>query len=172
MGSGNQEALLPRSEYPVEKTPFTSTHDYDESFPVEDQPSRRQSFFRWITIALSICFFLLFFFHDQLPEACKHGKGKHGKGKHSIDKRVAKILKTTPLIDGHNDLGIFIRAAYNNHINNETFKHEFENGGLPMHVDLPRLKEGMNGGAFWSAFVPCPADGNNFDDSNYANCEF
>lgn len=39
------------------------------------------------------------------------------------------------------------------------------------HVDLPRLKEGRNGGAFWSAYVPCPKDGRNFADENYADCE-
>ena len=36
------------------------------------------------------------------------------------------------------------------------------------HVDLPRLKKGKNGGAFWSAFVPCPEDGLDFTDENYA----
>jgi membrane dipeptidase len=38
------------------------------------------------------------------------------------------------------------------------------------HVDLPRLKEGKNGGAFWSAFVPCPANWSDFSDENYAAC--
>jgi hypothetical protein len=38
-------------------------------------------------------------------------------------------------------------------------------------VDLPRLKEGKNGGAFWSAFVPCPTNGTDFSDENYAECE-
>ena len=40
-----------------------------------------------------------------------------------------------------------------------------------MHVDLPRLKKGKNGGAFWSAFVPCPQDGTDFSDENYAECK-
>jgi len=39
------------------------------------------------------------------------------------------------------------------------------------HVDLPRLREGKNGGAFWSAFVPCPANWSDFSDKNYADCE-
>lgn len=43
---------------------------------------------------------------------------------------------------------------------------------MPMHVDLPRLKEGRNGGAFWSAFVPCPKNGTDFSDENYADCKF
>lgn len=39
------------------------------------------------------------------------------------------------------------------------------------HVDLPRLAEGKNGGAFWSAFVPCPKNGLDFSDENYADCK-
>jgi membrane dipeptidase len=49
-----------------------------------------------------------------------------------------------------------IRAHYANHINNATFRRLFSHGGLAGHVDLPRLKAGMSGGAFWSAFWPCP----------------
>lgn len=29
----------------------------------------------------------------------------------------------------------------------------------------------MNGGFFWSAFVPCPAKGDDFSDENYADSE-
>lgn len=37
-------------------------------------------------------------------------------------------------------------------------------------VDLPRLDAGRVGGSFWSAFVPCPANGSDFSDANYAPC--
>ncbi|KAI1404608.1 putative dipeptidase [Hypoxylon fuscum] len=86
----------------------------------------------------------------------------------SIEERVQKILSKTPLIDGHNDFAIFIRAMYNNHIYNENFTKPFEQGGLAMHVDLPRLREGQNGGAFWSVFTPCPENGTDYSDENYA----
>jgi membrane dipeptidase len=72
-----------------------------------------------------------------------------------------------PPIDGHNDLAIFIRAYYNNHIYNETFSEPFAKGGLRGHVDIPRLQAGMNGGAFWSVFWPCPANGTDYSDKNY-----
>ncbi|ROT43136.1 hypothetical protein SODALDRAFT_327306 [Sodiomyces alkalinus F11] len=36
------------------------------------------------------------------------------------------------------------------------------------HVDLPRLREGQSGGAFWSVFTPCPSNGSDFSDKNYA----
>ena len=34
-------------------------------------------------------------------------------------------------------------------------------------VDLPRLKDGKQGGAFWSAFTLCPKNGTDFSDANY-----
>ncbi|KAE8442633.1 hypothetical protein EG329_002990 [Mollisiaceae sp. DMI_Dod_QoI] len=87
----------------------------------------------------------------------------------TIEQRVHQILLDTPLIDGHNDLAILIRFRFNNQLYDEEFKKPFEEGGMPMHVDLPRLRQGMNGGAFWSAFVPCPKDGLDFSDANYAD---
>lgn len=39
---------------------------------------------------------------------------------------------------------------------------------MPAQVDLPRLKDGKVGGAFWSAFVLCPKNGTDFSDGNYA----
>ena len=60
---------------------------------------------------------------------------------------------------------------HSNHIYGEDFKKPFEEGGMSGHVDLPRLKEGKNGGAFLSAFVPCPKNGSDFSDENYADCK-
>ncbi|TAQ84071.1 hypothetical protein B7494_g7601 [Chlorociboria aeruginascens] len=72
------------------------------------------------------------------------------------------------LQDGHNDLAILIRFLYNNRIYDDEFKKPFEEGGMYAHVDIPRLRAGKNGGAFWSAFVPCPANGTDFSNENYA----
>ena len=69
--------------------------------------------------------------------------------------------------DGHNDLAILIRFVYQNDLYNESFRDKFENGGMPAQVDLPRLKNGKVGGAFWSAFVLCPSNGTDFSDANY-----
>jgi membrane dipeptidase len=70
---------------------------------------------------------------------------------------------------------IFIRAKFQNHIYNQDgkdFADKFENGGLAQHVDIPRLEKGMQGGAFWSAFWPCPlGDSTNFDDDRYHDSE-
>ena len=87
----------------------------------------------------------------------------------SFELQAQKILKKNPLIDGHDDLLIFIRGRYKNRIYDPDFKDRFEKGGLPQHVDLPRLDSGKQGGAFWSAFVPCPpGNGTDFSTERYA----
>ncbi|CAK7239856.1 MAG: hypothetical protein STHCBS139747_001291 [Sporothrix thermara] len=98
--------------------------------------------------------------------ACAHHQGKTNL---TVEERVDRILAGTPLIDGHNDFPIFIREVFNNHINNATFRAGFERDGLPMHVDLPRLRAGKNGGAFWSVFTPCPQNGSDLSDGNYVD---
>jgi membrane dipeptidase len=87
----------------------------------------------------------------------------------TFEERGLKILEETPLIDGHDDLAIYLRFRYKNHLHNATFQKRFEHGGLELHLDLPRLRAGKVGGAFWSAFVPCPKNASyDFSDSIYA----
>ncbi|KAI5805901.1 dipeptidase [Geopyxis carbonaria] len=75
----------------------------------------------------------------------------------SLPPRVAPtvdtVLRDTPLIDGHNDFAIFIRAYFHNRLSDANFT----DGTLAGQVDFPRLRAGRLGGAFWSVFVPCPA---------------
>lgn len=67
---------------------------------------------------------------------------------------------------------ITIRTKFKNHIYGSDFKDKFENGGLVQHTDLPRLDEGRQGGAFWSAFMPCPeGNGTDFSDKRYDDSE-
>lgn len=87
----------------------------------------------------------------------------------TVEGRVKNILTSTPLIDGHNDLPILLRAIYGNHIYNESFRDPFENGKSPGHVDLVRLREGLNGGAFWSVYWPCPNKMLDFEVSYLVN---
>jgi membrane dipeptidase len=86
----------------------------------------------------------------------------------SILSDAAKILTNHPLIDGHNDLLIAIRARYHNRIYQDNFTKPFENGDFISEFDLARADEGLMGGAFWSAWVPCPADGLDFSNKAYA----
>ena len=93
----------------------------------------------------------------------------HPKIPQTIEERVSAILEHTPLIDGHNDLATFIRRAYKNRLHEKSFRDKFENGGMGFHVDLPRLRKGKVGGAFWSAFVTCPdRASDDFSDEQYS----
>lgn len=67
---------------------------------------------------------------------------------------------------------MLLRYLYGNHIYSENFTKPFEQGQLPGHVDLRRLREGQSGGAFWSLFAPCPKNGSDLSDDNYAESEF
>jgi len=118
--------------------------------------------------------FLAFVASIALPLGDHEGNGQPapepvpGRPILTIDERVDAILNQTPLIDGHDDLAIFLRFAYKNEIHTPKFRKNFEEGGMQLHVDLPRLKNGKVGGAFWSAFVPCPANASyDFSDSVY-----
>ncbi|KAJ5207594.1 hypothetical protein N7449_001973 [Penicillium cf. viridicatum] len=86
----------------------------------------------------------------------------------SIEERVENILSQTPLIDGHDDFPILVRELFHNRVNDRNFTEAFVTGKFPGHVDIPRLKQGRVGGTFWSVFVPCPKNGTDFSDENYA----
>lgn len=66
-----------------------------------------------------------------------------------------------------------MRGKFQNHMYDNEFQEKFENGGLPQHVDIPRLEKGMQGGAFWSAFWPCPfGNETDFSDDKYLPSEW
>ncbi|KAI8626328.1 dipeptidyl aminopeptidase [Xylariaceae sp. FL1651] len=69
--------------------------------------------------------------------------------------RTESVLKSTPLIDGHNDLPYLLRVELKNKIYNKTTFPFREH--LGSHTDLTRMKQGRIGGQFWSVFVECPA---------------
>lgn len=68
--------------------------------------------------------------------------------------RARRILRTTPLIDGHNDFPFLLRQQLRNRI----YDHDFEVERLATHTDLRKMREGLMGGQFWSVYVPCPED--------------
>ncbi|EXJ78673.1 membrane dipeptidase [Capronia coronata CBS 617.96] len=86
----------------------------------------------------------------------------------SLEQRVDRILSRTPLLDGHDDLAEQVRAEFQNQIYTPEFRAKFEQGSMPGHFDLPRLKKGRQGGLFWSAWVDCPVDKYDFSNENYA----
>jgi membrane dipeptidase len=67
-----------------------------------------------------------------------------------------RVLSTTPLIDGHNDLPWVIRTYEEGP--GDVLAYDLRNR-TPGHTDIPRLREGMAGGKFWSVWIPSQVAG-------------
>ena len=74
-----------------------------------------------------------------------------------------RVLSTTPLVDGHNDLPWAIREATAAPHDVEAYDLRKKAAG---HTDLDRLKKGMVGGQFWSIYIP-----GEIRDSGYARVQ-
>ncbi|XP_050421020.1 dipeptidase 1-like [Adelges cooleyi] len=73
---------------------------------------------------------------------------------------IRRILGEVPLIDGHNDLPWNIRKFVHNQLMFFNFSSDLKTVGPWSksnwsQTDLPRLRKGMVGAQFWSAYVPC-----------------
>lgn len=71
---------------------------------------------------------------------------------------VRQILKSVPLIDGHND----VPWQYRKHSNDFSaldLAHDTTGLTPTMHTDIPRLRTGGVGGQFWSVYVPTKPSG-------------
>jgi membrane dipeptidase len=73
--------------------------------------------------------------------------------------RVERVLKQTPLIDGHNDLPWEIRERNKGQLSTIDLKSDTSRlppppDGAPLMTDIPRLRAGLVGGQFWSVWVP------------------
>jgi membrane dipeptidase len=64
-----------------------------------------------------------------------------------------RVLSSTPLIDGHNDLPWAIRGSDIAPHDVEATAHDLR-GSTPFHTDIERLRAGMVGGQFWSVYTP------------------
>jgi membrane dipeptidase len=67
--------------------------------------------------------------------------------------RVLEILKTTPLIDGHNDLPWALREKHGNDPYAVDLTTDLD-ASTGLHTDIPRLRAGGVGAQFWSVYVP------------------
>ncbi|KAI5198292.1 hypothetical protein E4T39_06858 [Aureobasidium subglaciale] len=70
-----------------------------------------------------------------------------------IDERVKRVLRDTPLADGHNDLPQQPRCCFKGKIHDNP-KFDLQKGFQRGMTDLPRLKQGAVGLQFWSICVP------------------
>jgi membrane dipeptidase len=67
--------------------------------------------------------------------------------------RVAKVLKATPLIDGHNDWAEVLREREGDARWTMDLTSGLETKPEPYNTDIAMLRRGMVGGQFWSVFV-------------------
>ena len=66
-------------------------------------------------------------------------------------KRIDRILKRTPLIDGHNDLPWALRQDHGQGIAGLT--SDTDQREKPLMTDMARLRAGRVGGQFWSVYI-------------------
>ena len=84
----------------------------------------------------------------------------------SLDARVAyvrRLLRTTPLVDGHNDLPWAMREAAKDPLDVVAYDLRRKTAGM---TDISRLRKGMVGGQFWSVYIP-----GEVRDSGYARIQ-
>lgn len=73
--------------------------------------------------------------------------------------RIDRILRRTPLIDGHNDLPWEIRSAHGNDLASVDLSADTRRLSSPLHTDIQRLRQGRVGAQFWSVYVPASLKG-------------
>ncbi|HUG27857.1 MAG TPA: membrane dipeptidase, partial [Gemmatimonadales bacterium] len=74
-----------------------------------------------------------------------------------------RVLRTTPLFDGHNDLPWAIRQSPTARGNVAAYDLRTRTEG---HTDLERLRQGMVGAQWWSVYLP-----GDWADSGYARVQ-
>src|SRR3954466_13409809 len=66
--------------------------------------------------------------------------------------RIDRILKATPLIDGHNDIAEQLAENYKRHIDGLASGTD-QRQPHPLMTDMARLRQGRVGGQFWSVYI-------------------
>ena len=69
----------------------------------------------------------------------------------ATQKRIDRILKRTPLIDGHNDLPWALREDFSS--STAGLEDGTETRTPPLMTDMQRLRAGRVGGQFWSVYI-------------------
>jgi membrane dipeptidase len=73
--------------------------------------------------------------------------------------RVRRLLRKTPLIDGHNDLAEQYRLRVKDHLGQIDLASDTSRLEPAMHTDIARLRAGGVGAQFWSVYVPADLPG-------------
>ncbi|HEY0112396.1 MAG TPA: dipeptidase [Allosphingosinicella sp.] len=94
-----------------------------------------------------------------LGAAVVSGLSAPASAQDAVDRRIERILKRTPLIDGHNDLPWEIRENYDFWRKPLDLSADTSKLPYPLQTDLPRLREGGVGAQFWSVWIPVSLKG-------------
>jgi membrane dipeptidase len=70
-----------------------------------------------------------------------------------LQARVSRVLKATPLIDGHNDWPELLREREGDARWTMDLRSGLGDRAEPYNTDIARLRQGMVGGQFWSVWV-------------------
>ena len=73
--------------------------------------------------------------------------------------RAARVLKATPLIDGHNDWAEVLREREHQGRWTLDLRRGLDSKPVPYNTDIERLRAGMVGGQFWSVYVSADLPG-------------
>ena len=73
--------------------------------------------------------------------------------------RIARVLKATPLIDGHNDWPELLRDREGDGLQTVDLRSGLDKRPEPYNTDIERLRRGKVGGQFWSVYVSASLPG-------------
>jgi membrane dipeptidase len=76
-----------------------------------------------------------------------------------VPSRITRLLRNSPVIDGHNDLAWEIRERHDAKVEDVDLTKDTSALPFPMQTDIPRLKRGGVGGQFWSVWIPATVTG-------------
>ena len=77
----------------------------------------------------------------------------------SVSARIERVLRATPLIDGHNDLAWELREKYASAVESVDLSANSDRLPHPLMTDIARLRAGRVGGQFWSVYIPSEMTG-------------
>ena len=77
----------------------------------------------------------------------------------AVRQRIDRILKATPLIDGHNDLPWELREHFDPRLGYPDVTRGTDKLAQPLMTDIARLRRGDLGAQFWSVWIPTTMTG-------------
>jgi membrane dipeptidase len=77
----------------------------------------------------------------------------------ALEARVAKVLRESPVIDGHNDLPWELRERTLGDLAKLNLRKDQSNLSKTLHTDISRLRRGGVGAQVWSVWVPTTPSG-------------